>query len=712
MAVKIFSDSSNKRLHVGRELGRGGEGIVYGLQGDSRWVVKLYHPQKLPPPEKLRLMVNNPPDDPTRAQQHVSIVWVTDLVKNEQGDVLGCVMPKIQWGIPIHQLYNPRRRRQHFAGFTWQYLHRTAYNLAAALAAIHARGYVIGDLNESNVLVQPTALVSMIDTDSFQVPNPNGDTFRCLVGKPEFTAPELQGQRLSDIDRAEEHDRFALGVMIFLLLMEGSHPFRGLGEPVQLPQRIRQGLFPYSLTGPAPAQPPPFNPPFDMLSPSLQRLFQTCFVDGYSHPYRRPRAALWADALREAETELVQCRKNRCHTYLRTLPKCPWCQRTTLLQGRDPFPKPGDIPTPQRPARKMFRGKRFYGALVSLTILAAFFIILLNVFRQGSQQIPTSEYEALVALYTATNGEQWKDNTGWLATRNPCDWYGITCQNRHVTHVELRKNQLVGPIPPEVSNLKKLTTLRLSWNKLSESVPPELGNLIDLTTLDLGLNQLRGPISPNLGNLSKLITLDLQNNQLSGPIPPELGHLMNLTTLWLQRNRLRGTIPPELGHLRSLQQFSLSVNQLIGRIPSELGNLKNLTGLWLYTNRLSGPIPAELGKLVKLYYLELQHNQLEGPIPPELGNLGNLAHFRLSSNQLEGPIPPEFGKLMQLRTLHLDANHLEGPLPSKLTRIRTLKLFAFNDHSGVRTFGCPHSNMAERDSEGATQRPAMRAATG
>ena len=36
----------------------------------------------------------------------------------------------------------------------------------------HVRGYVVGDVNESNILVTPTALVTLgMDTDSFQVPD-------------------------------------------------------------------------------------------------------------------------------------------------------------------------------------------------------------------------------------------------------------------------------------------------------------------------------------------------------------------------------------------------------------------------------------------------------------------------------------------------------------------------------------------------------------
>jgi alkylation response protein AidB-like acyl-CoA dehydrogenase len=52
--------------------------------------------------------------------------------------------------------------------------------------------YVVGDLNESNVWVMPTAMITLIDCDSMQVPDRDlpGRVFRNAVGKPEFIRAE------------------------------------------------------------------------------------------------------------------------------------------------------------------------------------------------------------------------------------------------------------------------------------------------------------------------------------------------------------------------------------------------------------------------------------------------------------------------------------------------------------------------------------------
>ncbi|HJQ23817.1 MAG TPA: TonB family protein [Blastocatellia bacterium] len=289
-------------------------------------------------------MLANPPADPMAARHHISIAWPLDRLfeNSRRGAVVGFLMPHLAKLRPIIDFYNPMTRRQFCPLFTYQYAHRTASNLAATVAALHAGSYVIGDVNESNILVSETALVALIDTDSFQVRGPDGTVYRCLVGRPEFTPPELQGKSLSKLDRRSEHDLFGLAVIIFQLLMEGSHPFlgvfRGRGEPPPLEQRIAAGHFPYAVRRQVPFKPNPNAPPFDLLPTDLRDLFVRCFEDGHQHPLARPTAETWHAALNEAERALITCRRNLQHFYGNHLSQCPWCARTNQLAGRDPFP--------------------------------------------------------------------------------------------------------------------------------------------------------------------------------------------------------------------------------------------------------------------------------------------------------------------------------------------------------------------------------------
>ena len=253
-----------------------------------------------------------------------------------------------------------------------------------------------------------------------------------------------------------------------------------------------------------------------------------------------------------------------------------------------------------------------------------------------------------MALYRATDGDNWLSNDNWLTEAPLAEWYGVsTGRSGEVVELELSENELSGSIPSELGKLTELKWLDLSENELNGGIPPELGNLTNLAGLSLRGNRLSGGIPPELGNLANLTSLSLGENRLSGDIPSELGNLTNLAGLSLWGNRLSGEIPLDLGRLTNLEMMFLGGNNLGGEIPAELGRLGNLEFLGLEGNRLSGEIPAELGRLANLEYLDLERNRLSGEIPSELENLTNLEEYYLSGNRLEGCVPEAWKNVME-----------------------------------------------------------------
>lgn len=229
MRVARESNGQILVLDPSAELGAGGEARIYAAPANL--AAKIYHRPDEAQARKLAIMVAHPPRDPMLSRGHSSIAWPVDRLREVGGGgrVVGFLMPRVRGLRPLVEFYNPKLRRQNCPFFDYRYLHRTARNLAAAVAAVHSRGHVVGDLNESNVLASETALVTLVDTDSFQVRDPKtGATHRCPVGKPEFTPPELQGKAFRKLDRSTEHDAFGLAVLLFQLLMEGAHPFAGI----------------------------------------------------------------------------------------------------------------------------------------------------------------------------------------------------------------------------------------------------------------------------------------------------------------------------------------------------------------------------------------------------------------------------------------------------------------------------------------------------
>ncbi|GHO85220.1 helix-hairpin-helix domain-containing protein [Dictyobacter formicarum] len=337
-------ERNSQRITLKQKVASGGQGTIYRCSDAADLVVKLY---KEPPADKgakLLAMLTHPPADSMQQHGHISLAWPIDRVLDARNTCVGFLMPSIDpiSCIPLFQLYNPRRRRQIAPGFTWRYLLRTARNLAGILQTLHTKGYVVGDLNESNIFVSTRALVTLVDCDSMQVPKIGSGAFRCPVGKPEYTPPELQECDFGSIDRTASHDTFGLAILIFQLLMEGNHPFAGIRKAkgaslTEAAQNIRTGHCPYTATGAQLISPPLGALPFTTLPPELQVLLKHCFEEGLRNPSLRPSAGTWYQALSEAEQQLTQCRINQQHWYSNHLPTCPWCARMRLGIP-DPFP--------------------------------------------------------------------------------------------------------------------------------------------------------------------------------------------------------------------------------------------------------------------------------------------------------------------------------------------------------------------------------------
>ena len=138
-------------------------------------------------------------------------------------------------------------------------------------------------------------------------------------------------------------------------------------------------------------------------------------------------------------------------------------------------------------------------------------------------QAVSPDRASLVALYNATGGANWTNNTNWLTTAPIGQWHGVTTDSQgRVTNLDLNDNQLSGTIPTQLGNLANLEELLLTRNQLSGEIPPELGSLANLEWLRLNNNQLTGEIPAELGRLTNLTVLHLSGNQLTGCVPASL----------------------------------------------------------------------------------------------------------------------------------------------------------------------------------------------
>lgn len=351
----------NRKLYEleDKPLGSGGEGSVYRIKGDPGSVAKIYKPERLNTTaertrmkEKLEAMLAAPLSPYTNGQ--LVIAWPTDILLDNNGTFHGFVMPFLQGKKAIFWVYREWERQQLFKNkYRWDMSVAVAYNLATAVSTVHKAGIVIGDFNSNNIQIDNHGIVTLIDTDSFNVTTRTGKVFKCGVGVPEMLPPELQGKDLSlpQNQFTKATDRFSLAIHIFMLLCNNCHPFNCVnvsGPSASLSsspavKNITSGYCPY-VSGVGKL--PPSAPDMAFLPQEIRTLFERAFkYDVYTAVKqetidRRPTADEWIAALgRLYNSKMTTCSKDPLHRYpAHYTARCPWC---AILQ---PLPV---TPTPQ-----------------------------------------------------------------------------------------------------------------------------------------------------------------------------------------------------------------------------------------------------------------------------------------------------------------------------------------------------------------------------
>jgi DNA-binding helix-hairpin-helix protein with protein kinase domain len=321
----VFVDQ--RRLQLGPRLGKGGEGEVFSLEREEANAVKIYTVSDLAEREqKVEIMIRD-----GMASKAPQVAFPLSVARDETGRFSGFLMKNALGHKPLHELYSPGSRKIHFPQADYRFLVRTAQNVAKAIASVHAIGCVIGDINQSSILISKAATVALIDSDSFQVTD--GDqTFFCRVGVPEYTPPEMQGVSLAKVPRTANHDAFGLAIVVFQLLFMGRHPFVGSvrrGEIPSLYDSIRDFRFVYTEQRDVGMAQPPGTPTLSAFPEEIAAAFETAF--GRETVDARPTAQQWIDLLGSLEESLVRCAVQKLHWHPSRAQECPWCAMEATL---------------------------------------------------------------------------------------------------------------------------------------------------------------------------------------------------------------------------------------------------------------------------------------------------------------------------------------------------------------------------------------------
>jgi hypothetical protein len=186
------------RWRLGREIGRGGEGLVceaFDRVTRTRAAVKLLRRSEDRDHQRLR-------------REAATLRWLRlpGVVEILEDGIDAGVMWIATEFLDASPFPGPLRRHN------WQAVEPLALGLLEAVGRVHAAGIVHGDLKPSNVLVNATGHVTLLDlglaaarTDRFTQPGEFGG------GTPGYLAPECLEGTAPDV----RSDVFAVGVILF-----------------------------------------------------------------------------------------------------------------------------------------------------------------------------------------------------------------------------------------------------------------------------------------------------------------------------------------------------------------------------------------------------------------------------------------------------------------------------------------------------------------
>ena len=278
---------TGQAYEVGEQLDQDGHAVVHAVvSGGPDLALKQYLPatlQRRPDLEaRIKAMIANPPAYRSDPSGPVICAWPEDAAYIS-GQFAGFVMPRVDTreAVTIPDLADRRAT-------TWRERVAVAEKLTRAVAVLHDRDVVIGDFRKWNLLTWSDSRVTLLGCDRMQVVDPeSGRRFPCVVGRDACTPPELQlPATLSSTIRTSSSDIFGLALHLYLLLLQGAHPFRGQwrGGGDSPPEHVlaQEGLWAYA--GDRRLDPCPGSAPLTVLPATLQQYFRAAFVDGARNP--------------------------------------------------------------------------------------------------------------------------------------------------------------------------------------------------------------------------------------------------------------------------------------------------------------------------------------------------------------------------------------------------------------------------------------------
>lgn len=325
---------NGKSCVVKKELGRGGQGVVYQVEYEGRpYALKWYIVK--PSPEFYNNLCNNA----KRQAPSPNFVWPLVVTQPAEGS-FGYLMElrPAEYADMSEFLLNKKQ-------FTTVDAQMNAcLQICNAFKALHAEGLSYQDLNDGNFFINPkTGDVLICDNDNVV----QDDTNMGIVGKAGYLAPEIvEGNQMPN----KYTDYYSLAVCLFILIFM-NRPFEGaryLSCPCDNNPEFAKKLFGYDsvfIMDPTDDSNRPVRGfhgnviyRWPIYPQQLKDAFCKTFSKEAQHdPTKRLMESTWIKILQQTRSLLVKCPECGNATFVGAGPAekrtCFWCKKEPLIPG-------------------------------------------------------------------------------------------------------------------------------------------------------------------------------------------------------------------------------------------------------------------------------------------------------------------------------------------------------------------------------------------
>lgn len=359
-----------KEVRVVRQLGSGGQGVVYeirygGVPKAFKWFFQDAMLEKKEFIENLRRNIQaGPPNKGKLDSKSAIFLWPQDMVQTSDGG-LGYVMDLCPagWLQFMDILIDPGQVKDYYRRVV-----DVSLSLIDSFNVLHNAGLCYQDINDGNFFMDPSArqlCVAICDCDNVAPPNVDIG----ILGHPDFMAPEVVMRQSKPTIQSDLH---SLAVLLYFLLIF-AHPLvgkRGARRDEETDMHLfgTNPLFVFDLTNAS-------NRPLEndensrinwsCLPSHMKSIFRRAFSqEALSDPGRRPKENDWLRELALFRSEITTCRHCGNEAFLQNAGpgKCDSCGRE--LKSRLRF----DMVFPDRsePLAPIVRDARIYACQLGL----------------------------------------------------------------------------------------------------------------------------------------------------------------------------------------------------------------------------------------------------------------------------------------------------------------------------------------------------------